>query len=81
MAYTLRLDSKEDKKLKKVMKSISESTATKAIIQLIFRYESDQKELKKLREKTLTLENELTTIRELLRQKNQLEQEIKKYLT
>ncbi|WKN46523.1 hypothetical protein [Tunicatimonas pelagia] len=81
MAYTLRLDSTTDKKLKRVMKLVNVSTATRAIKLMISVYERDQKEILALRNKTNKLENELDSIKRLYQQRERYDYELKAILS
>lgn len=81
MAYTLRLDSKTDNKLKKIMKLVNVSTATRAIKLMISVYENDQKEILSLRNKTHTLESELNELKRLFRERDRIDQELARRLS
>ncbi|WKN43765.1 hypothetical protein [Tunicatimonas pelagia] len=80
MAYTLRLDENQEKQLKEVMILLNTSTATKAIIELIRRYESDQDELQRLRKEVHSLKNDWKELRYLYQESERIDERISLHL-
>lgn len=76
MAYTLRLDDKQEKHLKKIMGTLHINTANKAFVELLERFEADQKELAQLRKQCRELDNRLYDLQKLYRNKAQIEKEL-----